>query len=155
MTEHHRGVYFFFLLNSDLLCVSVQKLNTSTWLNYVQWADSSALCWHSCQLSVELILRSNRKKINSFLSPKLNSYTLFWKHTLHFLMWFSSREGTLTEYSRPSSFIKTLCGCSWLCSYQRSPGPDGGMEGVGTAIGMPIPLLPLFSLLLLPPLLPL
>lgn len=29
------------------------------------------------------------------------------------------------------------------------------MEGVGTAMGMPIPLLPLFSLLLLPPLLPL
>lgn len=30
-----------------------------------------------------------------------------------------------------------------------------GMEGVGTAMGMPIPLLPLFSLLPLPPLLPL
>lgn len=29
------------------------------------------------------------------------------------------------------------------------------MEGVGTAMGMPTPLLPLFSLLLLPPLLPL
>lgn len=29
------------------------------------------------------------------------------------------------------------------------------MDGVGTAMGMPIPLLPLFSLLLLPPLLPL
>lgn len=29
------------------------------------------------------------------------------------------------------------------------------MEGVGTAMGMPIPLLPLFSLLPLPPLLPL
>lgn len=36
-----------------------------------------------------------------------------------------------------------------------SPGPELGMEGVGTAMGMPIPLLPLFSLLLLPPLLPL
>lgn len=34
-------------------------------------------------------------------------------------------------------------------------GPELGMEGVGTAMGMPIPLLPLFSRLLLPPLLPL
>lgn len=34
-------------------------------------------------------------------------------------------------------------------------GPEFGMEGVGTAMGMPIPLLPLFSLLPLPPLLPL
>ena len=37
----------------------------------------------------------------------------------------------------------------------RSPGPELGMEGVGTAMGMPILLLPLFSLLPLPPLLPL
>lgn len=36
-----------------------------------------------------------------------------------------------------------------------SPAPALGMDGVGTAMGMPIPLLPLFSLLLLPPLLPL
>ena len=41
-----------------------------------------------------------------------------------------------------------------MCSLS-SPGPELGMEGVGTAMGMPIPLLPLFSLLLLPPLLPL
>lgn len=41
--------------------------------------------------------------------------------------------------------------CVSVCS----PGPELGMEGVGTAMGMPIPLLPLFSLLPLPPLLPL